>query len=231
MMIAARNAFLMSGAKTPTARDYVQDGLVAMWDGIENAGWGQHDSSATVWRDIVGGNDFGNFASGCYLGAKSFHVPAVQNAAIAQRVYQTADISTIECVTSLAGINGLILVGFANGRGGISRWVGFRANSTYNFGHIQGSAAIGVPQNTTSYSGVYLSGSSWDMYRNGVPTTLISDGMSWGSVTVSAATINPRASSYSASDICCIRLYSRALTAAEVAANYAVDAARFGLSA
>lgn len=41
--------------KKPTARDYVQDGLVAMWDGIENAGWGVHDPNATVWTDLVNG--------------------------------------------------------------------------------------------------------------------------------------------------------------------------------
>lgn len=40
-----------------TARDYVQNGLVAMWDGIENAGWGTHDSNATVWKDLVGTDD------------------------------------------------------------------------------------------------------------------------------------------------------------------------------
>ena len=26
-----------------TAKDYAQNGLLAMWDGIENAGWGVHD--------------------------------------------------------------------------------------------------------------------------------------------------------------------------------------------
>ena len=41
-----------------TARDYVQNGLVAMWDGIENAGAGTHDAGATVWKDIVGGREF-----------------------------------------------------------------------------------------------------------------------------------------------------------------------------
>ena len=41
----------------PTARDYVQDGLIAMWDGIENAGWGTHDPNATVWKDLVGNYD------------------------------------------------------------------------------------------------------------------------------------------------------------------------------
>ena len=47
------------GAHTPTAKDYVQDGLIAMWDGIENAGWGVHDPNATVWKDLSGnGYDF-----------------------------------------------------------------------------------------------------------------------------------------------------------------------------
>ena len=41
----------------PTARDYIQDGLVAMWDGIENAGWGIHDPNATTWKDLVGSYD------------------------------------------------------------------------------------------------------------------------------------------------------------------------------
>lgn len=37
---------------------YVQDGLVACWDGIENAGVGMHDANATVWKDVVGGYEF-----------------------------------------------------------------------------------------------------------------------------------------------------------------------------
>ena len=55
MMIGARTAaWAKSGY---TAKDYVQDGLIAMWDGIENAGWGVHDPNATVWRDLLGDND------------------------------------------------------------------------------------------------------------------------------------------------------------------------------
>ena len=55
MMIGARTAaWAKSG---PTAKDYVQDGLIAMWDGIENAGWGVHDPNATVWKDLVGSYD------------------------------------------------------------------------------------------------------------------------------------------------------------------------------
>ena len=35
--------------------NYVQDGLVCMYDGKWNAGWGRHDSTATTWRNIGSG--------------------------------------------------------------------------------------------------------------------------------------------------------------------------------
>ena len=56
MMLGARTAaWAKSGY---TAKDYVQDGLVAMLDGIENAGFGTNDANATVWVDLSGnGND------------------------------------------------------------------------------------------------------------------------------------------------------------------------------
>lgn len=36
------------------AGQYVQDGLIGQWDGIENAGRGVHDPSASVWTDLSG---------------------------------------------------------------------------------------------------------------------------------------------------------------------------------
>ena len=37
----------------PKSTDYVQDGLVAQWDGIDNAGTGTHDPAATVWKNLA----------------------------------------------------------------------------------------------------------------------------------------------------------------------------------
>lgn len=34
--------------------DYVQRGLVAHWDAVDNVGTGTHDPSTTVWRDLSG---------------------------------------------------------------------------------------------------------------------------------------------------------------------------------
>ena len=58
MLLGARQFFERRGSPTPsvpTARDYVQNGLIAMWDGIENVGYGQHDDNATSWIDLTGG--------------------------------------------------------------------------------------------------------------------------------------------------------------------------------
>lgn len=44
-----------SAAWNPTAADYIQDGLIAIWDGIENAGWGVNDKSVNYWEELVGG--------------------------------------------------------------------------------------------------------------------------------------------------------------------------------
>ena len=59
MMLGARTAaWAKSGGGVPTARDYVQDGLIAMWDGIENAGWGVHNQNErSIWVDLVGGHN------------------------------------------------------------------------------------------------------------------------------------------------------------------------------
>ena len=40
-----------------SAKDYVQDGLVCMWDAIENVGWGVHDYTATHWVELISGTE------------------------------------------------------------------------------------------------------------------------------------------------------------------------------
>lgn len=52
-MIAARGTML--GGAHAWTNPYITDGLIAMWDGVWNAGGGVHDAEATTWLDIVGG--------------------------------------------------------------------------------------------------------------------------------------------------------------------------------
>ena len=59
---------------TIPASAYIQDGLIAQWDGIENAGVGQHDPNATTWTELKQGNV--NFSiSGCTVGDDSVTIP------------------------------------------------------------------------------------------------------------------------------------------------------------
>ena len=45
------------------AHSYVQKGLVACYDGIDNAGTGTHDATATTWADLSGNGFDGTLAS------------------------------------------------------------------------------------------------------------------------------------------------------------------------
>ena len=45
----------MNLARGETTAQYVRDGLLACWDGVENAGYGMHDDSPSAWVDLVGG--------------------------------------------------------------------------------------------------------------------------------------------------------------------------------
>ena len=42
------------GVQQPSSADYVQDGLVAQWDGLDNVGTGVHNPNATVWKNLAG---------------------------------------------------------------------------------------------------------------------------------------------------------------------------------
>lgn len=42
---------LFGGAKV-SAKSYVKNGLIGLWDGIENAGFGKHSGNTLVWRNL-----------------------------------------------------------------------------------------------------------------------------------------------------------------------------------
>ena len=49
-MTSSAHHSMMTGSLS--AKSYVQNGLVGMWDGIENAGFGQHSENLTVWKNL-----------------------------------------------------------------------------------------------------------------------------------------------------------------------------------
>lgn len=59
-----------------SARSYVQDGLIAMWDGIENAGYGVHNPNATVWKNLITMDDELHIPDGASWGDVYLHTQA-----------------------------------------------------------------------------------------------------------------------------------------------------------
>ena len=55
LALSLASVFADSVAQAAVSSDsYVRRNLVALWDGIDNAGAGVHDDSTTVWKDLSG---------------------------------------------------------------------------------------------------------------------------------------------------------------------------------
>ena len=52
--VAFRHSAINSSAANPIENPYITDGLVAMWDGEWNSGYGVFDSDASLWMDLSG---------------------------------------------------------------------------------------------------------------------------------------------------------------------------------
>ena len=260
MQIASRMSTWGKPSKM-TAADYVQDGLIAMWDGIENVGWGVHDANALVWVNLgsLGSSYNATRSSGIFLenGARFDHpfqqATTPQSYMFAVPGYLMRDKMKEEwsvdvCITPWQGwwqgYSGIV------GNHGSNRGLVFGQfepnlinfcvyQPLVQFGSISSeeAAAIRTPQsismvasNTSATKGIF--------YRNGRQVSSVST----GNVGLNFSTNQYFAiggSFYSPNDsdtlrlfdgiIHCVRIHNRALTADEIAANYAVDKARFNL--
>ena len=224
----------------PTARDYVQDGLIAMWDGEWNAGRGVHDSAATVWKDLVGSRDVTmvdmTTSTNCWE----------KNCAYADDGHLTryglapiADARAIECVympTKYGAAYAGVLV-FNNGISATTEAQGYVVNilTRRHYGS-SGMDGLQVAYDKFAYfdtksvfNTIYTYTAQYStVYRNAVGFEVQTmSGDSWGG---GALVLGERNGSlYNAPGrFYCVRIYDRELTAAEVAHNYEVDRRRFG---
>lgn len=221
MLINLRNALM--GKRKPTAKDYVQNGLVAMWDGIENAGWGVHDASATTWEDLVGQHDLTIYGPQASWGDSCFNFDGddgyAQGPAVSGVVYCEA------CCGISAG-RWMYQLGLAN-------FAVLRIDRQYLIATSTSQTGAGeqypVPHNdgTPFVAGYNYSTNKWAINGAVVNGEAYSDWWNNGNYTA----IGRRASGnyVGTGRMCCLRAYSRALTADEIARNYAIDKARFGL--
>ena len=207
----------------PTARDYVQDGLIEMWDGIENAGWGVHNPNATEWKDLVGDNDitlvggvFGDTALICngtqYGGHNDNVVNGVQIELVAnakQRKRRCWIASTGQSLSSkYSGFVGWYDRGLCFGLYDTARSLTLGTAISYSFA---------VNSNRTFENNALVATESGK-------SDLTPQAARGICVVVGGQMNNPLKC-----DIHCLRIYSRALTDEEIAHNYRIDKERFNL--
>lgn len=226
MLINLRNA-LMAGKRTPTAKDYVQDGLIAMWDGIENAGWGTHDVSANTWKDLAGGvGDLavnnGTFNENRYVWQNSKYdaIGSVSQATI-------DGVITLEVVANAPAPAGTG-VSFVTMRGGTGRrkLMAYIVNrrQTETWGSRYGFSFVPTVNVVYTYCGIFIDPAR--LFVDAAERASTTTNAGWGHDTNNDICFGGY---YSGCSIYAVRMYSRALTADEIAANYAIDQERFNL--
>lgn len=222
------------GTSVASTSMYVSNGLVACWDGIENAGVGMHDANATVWKDVVGGYEFALTGVTVEADRMTFDGTATS--------YGTLD-SVGSTATFGAAKNGTMEIVFAS-RTASGTQVLLQSTSGIGlaFGFYQGnilSSTVSSPvfpfaqgTATNSISIRYSSSKPVSpIYTNGSSLVSGTGNNSWGSPNSTTTFIGVRANkadnTHFPGSIYSIRLYNRQLTDEEIAANYIVDRMRF----
>lgn len=232
-----------------TARDYVQDGLIAMWDGIENAGWGVHDPNATTWKDLVGSydgtvganvvvmdncmsfNGTKGEANAVNVGTVTFGSPQFVTFEAVFIKDHDAEVSVSnEAVFGQTEVNTSMVTMFVKSR----LYVQYRKLGTSERLYINyGSAPFGMRE-MMSASFRYAS-DKIQLFKDGVvvanqpnDSTPIDMSSTSYNFYIGGDAYNPEEYTL-LGRVFNLRIYNRALTADEIAANYAIDKERFNL--
>lgn len=239
-----------------SAKGYIQDGLVAMWDGIENVGWGQHSDSAATWVDLKGTTNYNfilqnsyTWASNGLITSPTYDMVAETTSSIPYATNLTTEIvfETYAFPTTASRISFFKLgeaLPFGNYHWAM-RSLMFTNNGTGKIGWMFKTHSIlsntgysNPPLNTPmSISTVYAvpSGSD-DNKRKQNPTRVLFDGVakspSWasdGAAISGEMWISNNSANGFYGKVYAIRVYNRQLSNDEIGQNYAIDKQRFGI--
>ena len=230
-------------AEGRTTADYVQTGLIAMWDGYENDGAGGYAKTLTEWKDTSGTYSFVfNVNSGIFVDDGALVFPGTQegyaklSAADTDATFEAAKTGTVEIVilsdpttpqnvalqsSSQSGIAfGALARGSADANASIVTFSGSANQPLWSYNWSAGIA---------TYSTTYSSSGPQSMLVNAEPLTKSGD--NYFGTPKDETFLGHRANLTNGQAfkgrIYAIRLYSAPLTAEQIAANHAVDVERF----
>ena len=232
-------------AATYTSASYVQDGLIAQWDAIDNEGTGTHNPNATVWKDLAGHNDLTIVAgrgSEWRRGVAFFMNTKAAGLAAAYGTETATTYKTIEVLFKETSWSSRILFW----GGAQSRYVAFDARDDSPFKWIYFDGVGGSKR--TPYAKVRTyepnavvatyddNNAVTQIYCDGAPRVNATNSNTWNPgdnrVTLGWRSVDTAGANYGwEGEVYSIRLYSRVLTPEEIARNHAIDVKRFFTSA
>ena len=209
----------------PSWQSYVQNGLVACWDGEANTGT-SHDADATNWIDCVAGYvtaghnaTWGdNYAA--FGGSTRFIVSAADAIAAFKNLY-------VEAVFMTNSPTAFQMVFCSESK----RVIGLNKTVLVLAGSSSGNKPGYSPITTTDIVSLSVNYSNWSLYKNGVQQTKTMDVLNGtgNNYLIGARLQGSSWSGYLNGKIYCLRFYDRKLSESEIVTNFNVDKARFGI--
>lgn len=202
-----------------TIGQYVRNGLVAMWDGIENAGVGMRCDSPSTWKDLAGTN--AAQISSMTTEENAFRTAYKGNATFSMPTLQSSDY-TIELVSKLNGFTAIDTRIFFNGNDKCYSTV--TSTSALQYAGRAGSDASILFSNDDKYDKKYITwsidSSNISLYNDG---TFYRNGSSPPTLPSTYSFPPQLATQYIDASMYSLRIYDRTLTPTEISANHQVD--------
>lgn len=213
---------------------YVTDGLMSYFDGEWNTEGGVRDELSSKWMNLANPGQWIDLA-GTSWGDKFLHVDGTQVSYANENLWAMTTVPmTIEilCKVETAFETATIFGGSGDGTVNASQCLNVTLNGGLSLSRYRGMSMPDEYKVRNAF--IHIAGTTENkMYCFGnevQPTGSTSIGQ--GNPLGAGINCGVRITNYwkYVGDIYVVRAYNRALTAAEVAANYAVDKARFGLT-
>lgn len=235
-MLAMRQIMLGPRNGAGWVNPYVTDGLVAMWDGEWNVGGGVHDAAATTLKNLAVDGMLDISLNGSYTITDN-SVRFTGGYGIADKYDFTGKVGAT--ISVLASYNAIAF----NGNGWSYAGASPRLAAYYDGGGWNLSSRNNPPKITDSYTTgtVYRYDFVWDVsnqilavYKNGALVGSATDNPYLGNpanhfrMMAYGNSSDANLSTFNGEVFNCM-VYMKALSAAEIAANYAIDKARFNL--
>lgn len=208
---------------------YVTDGLVAMWDGEWNAGGGVHDASTTTWKELISGQTTDISGKGTFSDSY-FDIPSATSIPLVSDSFSSMTAVTFEYVFADSGPTQNKVYFEANqGNNNFSLQSNF---SSIRLFAIYRGPVLPLVTMTELPSGQAIAGYSVCLSADSSGCKTFVNGSekgTYGTVFASFSSVGIGLRVGLPQKVYAIRIYSRALTAEEIAHNYAIDKERFNL--